>query len=61
MGGFARLRASCLLCPACVSCRWVVHRCHELVERVTAGLEKYDMSEAGFLIYQFLWDEYADW
>jgi len=31
------------------------------VEKVTNGLEAYEMSEVGFLIYQFLWDEYADW
>jgi len=41
--------------------RYIVSRCHELVEKVTAGLEAYEMSEVGFLIYQFLWDEYADW
>lgn len=36
-------------------------KCHELVEKVTNDIEAYDMSDAGFAIYQFLWDEYADW
>jgi len=38
-----------------------VSKCHELVEKVTSDIEAYDMSDAGFSIYQFLWDEYADW
>ena len=25
------------------------------------GLEGYDFGDAGRLIYEFLWDEYADW
>jgi valyl-tRNA synthetase len=28
---------------------------------VTAGLEAYNMADAGEQIYKFLWDEYADW
>lgn len=41
--------------------RFIVSKCHELVEKVTNDIEAYDMSDAGFAIYQFLWDEYADW
>ena len=44
-----------------LGCRYIVSKCHELVERVTAGLESYDTAEAGSLINTFLWDEYADW
>jgi valyl-tRNA synthetase len=41
--------------------RFIVTKCHDLVEKVTESLEAYEMSDAGFAIYQFLWDEYADW
>lgn len=41
--------------------RYIVSKCHRLVEDVTAGLQGYDMGDAGRNIYDFLWDEYADW
>jgi len=41
--------------------RWVVSRCHALVNDVTAQLDAYDFGPAGQAIYAFLWDEYADW
>lgn len=41
--------------------RYIVSRCHQLVEGVTTGLEAYNMGDAGRNIYEFLWDEYADW
>uniref|UniRef100_A0A7S2AXJ4 valine--tRNA ligase n=1 Tax=Octactis speculum TaxID=3111310 RepID=A0A7S2AXJ4_9STRA len=41
--------------------RYIVSRCHELATKVTAGLLAYNMADSGSLIYQFLWDEYADW
>ena len=41
--------------------RYIVSKCHRLVEKVTAGLEGYDLGDAGRNIYEFLWDEYADW
>ncbi|CBJ31846.1 Valine--tRNA ligase [Ectocarpus siliculosus] len=41
--------------------RYIVSKCHRLVEGVTTGLQGYDMGDAGKNIYEFLWDEYADW
>lgn len=41
--------------------RYIVSKCHRLVEGVTMGLQGYDMGDAGKNIYEFLWDEYADW
>mmetsp|Transcript_50255 Transcript_50255/g.108900 ORF Transcript_50255/g.108900 Transcript_50255/m.108900 type:complete len:1012 (-) Transcript_50255:422-3457(-) len=41
--------------------RWVVSRCHALVDEVTSQLKSYDFGPAGQAIYAFLWDEYADW
>ena len=41
--------------------KYIVSRCHELVERVTESLESYNFGDAGQQIQAFLWDEYADW
>lgn len=41
--------------------RFIVSKCHQLVAKVTLGLESYDFGDAGRLIYEFLWDEFADW
>lgn len=41
--------------------RYIVSRCHALVATVTQQLDTYDFGPAGQAIYQFLWDEYADW
>lgn len=41
--------------------RYIVSRCHELVEKVTGSLEAYSFGDAGQQIQAFLWDEYADW
>lgn len=41
--------------------RWVVSRCHALVEQVTRQLTDNDFGPAGQAVYTFLWDEYADW
>ena len=41
--------------------RWAVAQCHAMVDGVNAALVKYDFGEAGKLVYQSLWDNYADW
>ncbi|KAL7541655.1 hypothetical protein ACHAXR_011106 [Thalassiosira sp. AJA248-18] len=41
--------------------RYIISKCHELVESVTTDIEKYQLGAAGSKIYEFLWDQYADW
>jgi valyl-tRNA synthetase len=41
--------------------RYIVSRCHELAAAVTANLERLEIGEAGKSIYDFLWNELADW
>lgn len=41
--------------------RYIISKCHLLVEQVTSSLEAYNFGDAGRQIYEFLWDEYADW
>eukprot|EP00898_Chlorokybus_atmophyticus_P004926 jgi/Chlat1/5434/Chrsp36S05441 len=41
--------------------RWVVSKLHEVATAVTRSLDKYDFNEAGRVIYDFFWSEFADW
>ncbi|KAL9184882.1 hypothetical protein ACHAXT_002659, partial [Thalassiosira profunda] len=41
--------------------RYIISKCHELVESVTNDIENYQLGAAGSKIYEFLWDQYADW
>lgn len=41
--------------------RYIVSKCHSLVESVTKDIETYQLGAAGSKIYEFLWDQYADW
>lgn len=41
--------------------RYIVSRCHELVNCVTLCLNGLDIAGAGKALYDFLWDELADW
>ena len=41
--------------------RYIISKCHELVDSVTDDIEKYQLGAAGSKIYEFLWDQYADW
>jgi len=41
--------------------RYIISKCHNLVTSVTNDIEKYQLGAAGSKIYEFLWDQYADW
>ena len=41
--------------------RYIVSKCHELVASVTKDIENYQLGAAGSKVYEFLWDQYADW
>jgi valyl-tRNA synthetase len=41
--------------------KYIVSKCHALVESVTSDIESYNLGAAGSKIYEFLWDQYADW
>jgi len=36
-------------------------KCHNLVSSVTEDIENYQLGVAGSKVYEFLWDQYADW
>ncbi|CDF37740.1 unnamed protein product [Chondrus crispus] len=41
--------------------RYIISKLHVLVEKVDTGLHTLSFGDAGRQIYQFLWDEFADW
>ena len=41
--------------------RYIISKCHSLVASVTEDIENYQLGAAGTKIYEFLWDQYADW
>jgi len=41
--------------------QWILSRYEDTVQSVTDALERYDLGEAGRLLYEFIWNEYCDW
>lgn len=41
--------------------RWILTRYASTVENVSEALEKFDLGEAGRLLYEFIWNEFCDW
>ncbi len=41
--------------------RWIRSRFCRTAEEVTRNLERYDLGEAGRVIYEFMWNEFCDW
>jgi len=41
--------------------KWILGRLSEVVEKVTSHLEKYEFSQAGELLRDFTWSDFADW
>ncbi|GKY96069.1 hypothetical protein MPSEU_000567100 [Mayamaea pseudoterrestris] len=41
--------------------KYIVSRCHSVVKSVTKDIENYQLGAAGSKVYEFLWDQYADW
>ncbi|KUO58264.1 MAG: valine--tRNA ligase [Gracilibacter sp. BRH_c7a] len=44
-----------------LSDRWILSRYEDTVQGVTAALDRFDLGEAGRLLYEFIWNEYCDW
>ena len=41
--------------------KWIISRLSKTVQGVTENLDKFELGEAGRMIYEFLWSEYCDW
>lgn len=44
-----------------VTDRWILTRLNETIEKVTENFDKFEFGEAGRALYNFIWDEFADW
>lgn len=40
---------------------WILSKLNRLIQEVSADLDKYSLSEAGQKLYDFLWNDFADW
>ncbi len=47
--------------PLNVADQWILTRLQETIDQVTKQLEQYHFSEAGRILYEFVWDEFCDW
>ncbi|MEW5311032.1 MAG: hypothetical protein WDW38_002779 [Sanguina aurantia] len=41
--------------------KWIVSLLHQVIDDVTERHDKYDFNQAGMSVYNFFWDEFADW
>ena len=41
--------------------RWILSRYARTVRDVTENLDKFELGEAGRMIYEFIWNEFCDW
>jgi valyl-tRNA synthetase len=41
--------------------RWILTRLNETIEKVDDNFERFEFGEAGRVLYNFIWDEFADW
>lgn len=44
-----------------VTDRWILHHLNETISKVTDNFEKFEFGLAGHSLYNFIWDEFADW
>lgn len=40
---------------------WIRSRFNRAAQEVTRNMERYDLGEAGRVLYEFIWDEFCDW
>ena len=44
-----------------VTDRWILHNLNETIAKVTENFDKFEFGMAGHILYNFIWDEFADW
>lgn len=49
------------LAPLALPERWIISQLHTAVDAMTAAQENLDFGEAGRLLYEFVWSDFADW
>lgn len=49
------------LAPYTLADKWILSRLQDTIQEVTELLGKFELGEAGRLIYDFIWNEFCDW
>ncbi|HHV3552623.1 TPA: class I tRNA ligase family protein, partial [Streptococcus agalactiae] len=44
-----------------VTDRWILHNLNETVDKVTESFDKFEFGVAGHILYNFIWEEFANW
>ena len=44
-----------------VTDRWILHNLNETIGKATDNFDKFEFGVAGHILYNFIWDEFADW
>ncbi|MGM9886735.1 MAG: valine--tRNA ligase [Lactococcus sp.] len=44
-----------------VTDRWILTRLNDTIERVTEQMDKFEFGVAGHILYNFIWNEFANW
>ena len=53
--------ANAKLAPYTLADKWILSRLQHTAKSVTEMLEKFELGEAGRMIYDFIWGEVCDW
>ncbi len=61
LAAFEKLGAQCEKAPTTVADRWILSRLSSTVSDVTRLMETFQYGEAGRMVYDFFWNEFADW
>ncbi len=44
-----------------VTDRWILHNLNETIAKVTENFDKFEFGVAGHILYNFIWEEFANW
>ncbi len=44
-----------------VTDRWILHNLNETIVKVTENFDKFEFGVAGHILYNFIWEEFANW
>jgi valyl-tRNA synthetase len=61
LGAFDKLGEGCEKAPRTLADRWILSRLAQTVETVTRLMDSFQYGEAGRTVYDFFWNEFADW
>jgi valyl-tRNA synthetase len=61
LGAFEKLSGPCEKAPRTLADRWILSRLAQTVETVTRLMDTFQYGEAGRTVYDFFWNEFADW